>query len=197
MRAAIAAGDIARAGQVAEAALEEGQAHPLLFKMRGLRNEGRGRFEEAAADFRAALGYEPNDAGSLNALGLCLARLGRLPRRWPSSTARWPPSPTSAAPPTTAAWALEALGELAQARAGYERAAELDPGEQRARSPAWPRSPRARATSPAARERADAALKLDPQDPTAIMALAIADNGERRFAEAEARLRRCSPSAAG
>jgi len=184
---AIAAGDLARASRVAEEALAEGEAHPLLYTMRGLRNEGRGAFEEAVADFRAALDYEPADAGALNALGLCLARLGRLPEAVAELDRALAADPEFGGAAYNRGWALEMMGELAQARAAYERAAELEPGNGAALASLASIAARSGDVD-TARVRAEAALKLNPRDPTAVMALAIADNGERRFAEAEARL---------
>ena len=188
VRAALGQGDIARAGQVAEAALAEGQADPLLYKMRALRNEGQGRLEAAAADFRAALQFEPNDAGSLNALGLCLARLGRPAEAVAELDRALAAMPEFASAAFNRAWALESMGELAQARAGYEQAVALDPGMTPALSSLASIAARAGDLA-AARDYAARVLAQDAGDPPAIMALAIAETAEGRFAEAETRLR--------
>jgi Tfp pilus assembly protein PilF len=188
VRKALAASDIARAGLVAERALEQGAADPLLFKMRALRFEGMGRLEAAAGDFRSALQYAPDDFGALNALGLCLARLGRPAEAIGHLDRALELSPDFSGAAYNRAWAYEAMGELAQARAGYERTLEIDAGHFPALSSLASISARA-GDFAAARELAARALALDAGDPAANMALAIADNGEGRFEDAEKRLR--------
>jgi Tfp pilus assembly protein PilF len=188
VRAAIGAGDIARAGLVAEQALTEGGSDPLLYKMRALRHEGQGRLEAAAADFRSALQAAPEDAGALNALGLCLARLGRPAEAAPHLERALDLMPGFSGAAFNLGWAYEAMGELARARAGYERALEIDATNFPALSSLASLAARA-GDFEVARELASRALAVQPDDAAATLALAIVDNGERRYAEAEARLR--------
>jgi Tfp pilus assembly protein PilF len=185
--AAIGAGDIARAGLVAEQALAEGGSDPLLYKMRALRHEGRGQLEAAAADFRSALQTTPDDAGALNALGLCLARLGRPAEAAPHLERALDLMPGFSGAAFNLGWAYESMGELARARAGYERALEIDSANFPALSSLASLAARA-GDFEVARELAGKALAVQPRDATAALALAIADNGEGRHADAQARL---------
>ena len=81
LRATLAAaqsGDLARAAALADAALEDGLVDPLYFKLRAVQHERSGRLDEAIRDFQSALAFFPDDHAALSALGLCLARAGRV-----------------------------------------------------------------------------------------------------------------------
>jgi tetratricopeptide (TPR) repeat protein len=182
---AIARGDWAGAFRIAE--LSPPGEQPLLFKLRAIRNEQQGRLEAATADFERALALGPNDFGVLNALGLCLARLGRTGAALERLDAALALAPTYAPIHYNRGWTLESTGDLVGARTAYERAVELDPAHVQAlanlaalavRTSDWDR----------ARGLALRALKLDPTHPTASIALAQLDLAEDGLAAAEARL---------
>ena len=77
--AAIRAPDLERAVRLAETALAEGREHALLLNLRAYRLEQDGRYLDALADLKHARALSPRDVPTLNALGLCLARLDRTP----------------------------------------------------------------------------------------------------------------------
>src|SRR5947209_5423596 len=75
--AAVEAADPMRASELARAALERGQISPLFLNLRAWWHEKGGRLSAALADLEHAHALAPEDVPVLNALGLCLERLGR------------------------------------------------------------------------------------------------------------------------
>ena len=75
----------AHAAALAETALAGGLEHPLLLNVAALKLEQNGQVAAAERLLQRAVLIAPNDAGSRNALGLCLLRLERPPRRGISS----------------------------------------------------------------------------------------------------------------
>src|SRR6202035_4874109 len=74
---AVEAGNHERASELARAALESGAPHPLLLNLRAWWHERNGRPAAALGDLQHAHALAPQDVPVLNALGLCLERLGR------------------------------------------------------------------------------------------------------------------------
>jgi Flp pilus assembly protein TadD len=92
----------------------------------------RGRFEEAAREFRAALDLDPGNADAQATLGRCLERLGRLPEALTAIERAVRLDPQSADLRGGLAVLLVGQGRLDAALAAYREALELDPG-----SPEW------------------------------------------------------------
>ena len=84
---ALAAGDIARAAELAEAALAKGASEPMLLNLAAWRREEAGDYQGAHQLLRQALTLAPGDVMVLGAIGAVLSAMpGRaaseiLPRR--------------------------------------------------------------------------------------------------------------------
>ena len=184
----IQAGDVARAGALAEQALADGLAHPLLLNLRAFKAEAQGRIADSLADLRRAHALSPDDVPVLNAMGLCQTRLG-LHAEAVASLAR----ATELAPDFPQAWnnlgvAQLAHGDLPGARRSFEAASGLEPRFAEPRGQLALMAVR-RGDRATARTAADAALALKPSLSEAVRALAMVDLAENQPREAEARLR--------
>src|SRR5215472_17593292 len=79
IEAALQAGDIARAIDLAEGLLARGIEHPLLLNLVASRLEDQGRLEEGFRLLARAMELAPGDAFVLSAIGLNLDKQGRRP----------------------------------------------------------------------------------------------------------------------
>jgi tetratricopeptide (TPR) repeat protein len=185
--AAAGSGDLPTAFGLAENALSRGLRHPLLYRLHAVRCEREGRLEEAVRAFRGALsgGIGQHDAATLGALGLCLARLGQFEEALAALDHSLLIEPGNASTHYKRGWTLESSGELDLAAAAYRRAVEIDQKHVAAiAGGALIAARRGRWTE--ARDAADHATALQPGEPTATMALAMAELGEGRAEAAEA-----------
>lgn len=180
-------GDMRNAFALAEAALKNGLRHPLLYRLCGVRADAEGRLRDAAEAFSAALALEPDNATTMSALGLALARIGHLQDARALLLKAIAAEPNEAATHFNLGWTYENLGELEAAAQRYARAIELDPKRAVAHANAAAVAAR-RARWGEARSHAVAALALEAAEPTAVMALAMADLGERQPEAAQQRL---------
>ena len=178
---------VAEAIALARKALDSGLEAPLLLNLRAYWLEGENRPIEALEDLHRARELAPGDPTVANALGLCLAKVGRLDEAYEAFRDCAAAAPGFAPAHFNSGWTLEELGELDLARAAFEEAARLDPGSPdplgrlaalAARRSQWP----------AARDYAERAYALAPAHAAATLALAGADMAERSFASAKARL---------
>lgn len=185
---AVAALNFGYAYQVATAAIDRGMRHPGLFNARGLALHAAGKYPEALAEFRRALGYLPNDPAILSAIGLCLMYMEQYAEAIKSFDVALITDQHNARTHYRRGLALAASGEHDAAHACYERAIELDPNYAEALASLASISARKR-ESDRALAYAERALKLKPGEPTAVCALAILDLGAKRYADAEKRLR--------
>jgi Flp pilus assembly protein TadD len=176
------------AAVLAEAALDAGDQGPMLLKLRALNRQQAGQWVLAAADIEAALAQWPQDFSAWNMLGFCQARAGQPEQAAASLEKAIQLSPDFAAAWVNRGWTLEMMGELNAARAAYERAMALDPDDVRPASNLALMAARARDWS-----RAEAlgrtVLSREPGQPAALVALATADLGQDRPAEALDRLK--------
>jgi tetratricopeptide (TPR) repeat protein len=189
IRAAVQVPDLVRAVALARLALAEGREHPLVLNLHAWWLEQQGRVQEALADLKRAHALAPDDAIVGNALGLCLARLGRLwdARQLFRETARNDPDFASAH--FNHGWVAEELGLLSEARAALLRAEQLNPAS--ASAPARLGYLAARTGDhETARRHAVRALAIDHNEPMAQLALATCEFEEARIDAAAARLRR-------
>ncbi len=185
---ALREGDMARASELAIAALAAGDEHPAFLNLRALRLEESGRLDDALADLERARILAPGDHSIPNAIGLCLARMNRMAEAVAAFDASIAMAPTFAPAHFNRGWALEPSGDLTAARAAYERAAELEPRHAEAWAHLAQLAAR-RGDLPAARTLADKALALRPGQPLAELARATAELGEREGTAAIGRLR--------
>jgi Tfp pilus assembly protein PilF len=183
----IQAGQLPQAMALCDAALTRGLVHPLFHRLRGVKAQQVGQLDLAIADFEAALALGGEDAAVLNALGLCLARAGRAAEGLERLDRAIALAPGAAPHHYNRGWALEALGELAAARAAYARALDLDPAHVQATAGLANLAARA-GNWDQAREQALGVLAREPQQPVASLALARAELAQGDGAGAERRL---------
>jgi tetratricopeptide (TPR) repeat protein len=186
--AAIRAPDLDRAVRLAETALAEGREHALLLNLRAYRLEQDGLYLDALGDLKHARALSPRDVPTLNALGLCLARLDRTAEAVEAFEAAVAVDPDFAPAHFNRGWASETLGDLDQARASLERARALSPNDPAPLAHLASLAVR-RADWTSARSFAERSLAGDPNQPTANLAMASLDLAAKAFEPAETRLR--------
>jgi Tfp pilus assembly protein PilF len=182
------AGDYGRAAALANAALAAGLEHPLLYNVAALEREQQGRVAEAQGLLQRAVRIAPNDIASRNALGLILLRLEQPAEALVQFRAVLALDPSLPYVYVSYGNALWAMGEITAAEAAFGRALELDANQSMALARLAQISAN-RGSYPEARVWAEKALALAPGFPDAVLSLAAAELGERRTAEAEARVR--------
>ncbi|HLY05500.1 MAG TPA: sulfotransferase [Rhizomicrobium sp.] len=185
--AAIAASDYGRAAALADAASARGVAHPIVPIARALWFERQGRDEAAVACFENARTLSPRDARLPNAIGFCLARLGRVDeaRRAFADAVRLEPS---AAAHQRHGWVLALAGRVEDAERAYERALKLAPHNVETLASLASLAAR-KGNAGRARAYAERALALDPHNANAHVALAIVEVDAREYRPAIERLR--------
>ena len=172
---------------LARETLDRGIEAPLLLNLRAYWLEGENRPAEALIDLERAHALAPTDPTVANALGLCLAKLGRLEEAASAFQRCAALAPDFAPAHFNCGWSLEELGELDRARDAFLEAARLNPkfveplgrlAALAARRGAWEN----------ARTYGQKALALAPDNAAAVMALASADLAAKDFRAARARL---------
>ena len=185
---AVGAGELSRAFDLASAAIRNGQRHPALYNARALWFQEQGRLPEALTEYQQALMLTPRDATLLNAIGMCYVRCNRIAEGIAAFDTAIAVTPNSAVTHFRRGWALASSGDQEAARLAFERAVELKPDY--AEALAGLASIAARDSKPdLARDYAERCRKIDPTEPTAIIALAIVENAAGNFETAEALLR--------
>lgn len=188
IQSAARAGNHSQAIELAEAALEDGLEHPLLYNLAALRLEHEGRVSEAEPLLRKAVQLAPSDQGARNALGLCLLRLERPRDALLEFEALIGLNPNLPFAHASRGSALFALGSIPDAEASYRRALELDPNQVVALA-GLANLASSRGAYPAAQMWAEKALALLPEYTDAILSLAAAELGQKQWQPAETRLR--------
>ena len=175
---ALAANDIAKAADLAEAALTAGELHPLILNLAAWKREEVRDFAGAQTLLESALRLAPDDPHVRVGLGAVLRKQGRteeaisllrgVVQQYPGISAAW----------LELGYALDASGVFEAAVAHYERAAELDP--HIAAPHGMLASLLARTGKMVeARETADVALALDACNAAALMARARCDLADK------------------
>lgn len=180
--------DVARAAQLAEAALAEGLEHPLIFNVLALREELAGDLGEAERLLRRAVTLAPADKPARNALGLCLLRLARYEEALEQFDVLAAADPAQPFVHASRGNALFSLARVQEAEAAFLRAVELDP-QQAVALAGLARIASYRGAYEQARAWARRALERVPGYPDAQLSLAAVELGERQPDAAEARLR--------
>jgi len=180
-------GEIARASEMARAALDSGLINPMLLNLRAWWHEQQGNSAQALADLQLALSLDPRDLKVRNPLGILLGRLGRWKEAIAVMEETIRMAPDQAEAWFNLGWAREFTGELQEARRSFEQAAALDPlfaaPQAHLASLAYRRSDWA-----AAEELGGNALAIEPGQPVALTALAMTALARRDLAATEARL---------
>src|SRR5580765_498681 len=183
----LAAGDIAQAAALAEAAIASGQVDPMFLNLSAWRREEAGDYAGAHRLLRQALALAPGDVLVMGAIGAVLRKEHRLPEALAVLD-----QVVNAEPRHSAAWlergyTLEALKSETAAAESYKRAVELDPNLAPALGKLADIAAR-RGDAASAREHAARALSLDPLQPSATFAVATMEIEARDGVKAEARL---------
>ncbi|HEX3917166.1 MAG TPA: sulfotransferase [Caulobacteraceae bacterium] len=186
--ARIAAFDLGRATDMAEAAKADGLQHPTVHLLIGLRLRDQGRLEAAIEEFGLGLQLDAEHAPLMTEVGVCLLELGR--RREAGRVLGVAVKLAPQAPRTNFAygWAAERLGSLDAAESGFKRAIAFDPNYADALAGLSGLAVRRREWADA-RGYAQRAAAIDPRQTDALMNLARADLGEGEPRRAEQRLR--------
>jgi tetratricopeptide (TPR) repeat protein len=186
--AAMSQGNFKRAYELAEWAIRNGLTGRIIFNAHGLGLQSSGRHLEALEDFYKALALSPKDAATLNAIGLSELALQKFTKAEKAFRDVLSIQPDNALAHYRLGLVLAGLGDHKQAKVSFERALSLRPNFPEAS--AGLASIAARTKDPAAaRAHAEQTLSLDPTDPIAHHALAIIDLADKRYEEAEKRLR--------
>jgi Tfp pilus assembly protein PilF len=125
--AAVRAGNIPVAGQLAERALEAGIEHPGVMNLAAHMAIERGDIGRGIALLERARALAPNDVHVLNSLGIALKRAGRFADAAGAFDAAIAAAPRYSNAHFNKGTVLEALGEPDRARAAYEQALALEP----------------------------------------------------------------------
>lgn len=184
VRRATRAGDLARAAELAEAALRDGLNHPLLVGVLVARREQQGRFEDALdllLQLKAVLA--PN-VPLHRAIGLNLVRLDRLEGAIIEFSAALAIDPRCADVLGHRAMALIGLGRISDARRDLEAALAIEPANVIALNALAGLALR-RGDAAEARRLANSVLALQPGLPGAMLTVAGADLVDGDFAGAE------------
>ena len=184
------------ARRLARNALAEGLAHPAFLNLRALDHEEAGRFEDALRDVMRAHELAPNDLATLNACGVCLARLERDGEAVGWFDRALAIDPRFAPGWFGRGWALERLGDVSEATRSYAQAVAIDPSQALAWANLAFLAVR-RGDHESARDHADRALALSPGLVMARLARAEADADHPVDAERRLRTLLADPAIAG
>ncbi len=180
--------DLSRAIDLAQAALARGLETSRVLTLVALRLEEEGRYPEAMRLLDRAAGLDPTDATVWNSVGLCLVKQDRRRAAVAAFEHAQALDPFFAQPYYNLGTTWEYLGSYEDAREQFERAIKLFPdyadpfaglATLAVRNGDWG----------AARDNAERCLALQPFQPAATAALASADMNDRKFEDAERRLR--------
>lgn len=176
-----------RAARLAEAALERGIRHPLLFMARGLWLTEQKRHADALTQFQAAQEISEPTAPLENALGLCLAQLGRYEEAVDAFDLAISLQPASAQFHYRKGWVHELAENLNLAWEAHQQAIALKPDYADALGRLAFLAAR-RGAMPEAEAYAKRALATAPGQTPAQLASAMAELERRDYGPASVRL---------
>lgn len=186
---AVAAEDYRGASELGSLFLTHGLIHPVMYYARALWLERQGNDEEALGEFQRARALKPKDPMVLNAIGLCLTRLYRLPEALETFDEAIRIDPAYAPSHQRKGVALGMAGLPQAAEAAHKRAVSLQP--RNADSLGSLASIAARKGDIVSAERySGRALAVDSGNATAHAALSLVELSRKQYPEAETRLRK-------
>lgn len=186
--AAFSGGDHARALVLAEQAVTAGLEHPSLLILAGHKSLQGGDASRAHVLAARAIELSPGSADALNVMGLSLLRLDRAREAIAAFEGAVRASPGLAGLHYGKAQAHEQLNELDQATVELEVVIRLEPTHADALAWAGDLATK-RNDIGTARDYADRAVALAPGHHGARLTLAVADVAEKKYTEAEQRLK--------
>ncbi len=172
--AAMRALDLDAAHVIAADAIDAGVEHPFLFKVQALWLLETGQFQEALRTFHHARALTPNDPMILNGIAGALSATGAHPEALKMLDASLQLNPELVTTNYLRGWTFEAMRDSKRARKAYERTLSLSPRHVGALAGLASVGARMHDFD-LAREKAEQALALEPTQPTAATALALAD----------------------
>ena len=188
INAAVTANELDRAAVLAEAALRAGARHPMLMRLVAEDLERKGEGIKAVAFLRRGLVLVPGDPTLMIALAARLSNLGRASEALRLFDEAAKTREFAAEAHFGMGRTLSGHGGVELAQKHFERALEIEPQYTHARSALALLLARIGETA-AGRAQAERALSEAPDDPTATIALAVAEISDRKFTDAEERLR--------
>ena len=180
--------DLNRATDLAQTALARGLESARVLSLVAMRLEEEGHYPEAMRLLDRAAGLDPADASVWNLVGLCLVKQNKRRAAVAAFEHALALDPLFAQPYYNLGTTWEYLGSYEDAHEQFERAVKLFPdyadplaglATLAVRNGDWV----------AARDYAERSLALQPFQPAATAALASADLNDRKFEDAEKRLR--------
>jgi tetratricopeptide (TPR) repeat protein len=181
------AGQIDLAFRIADEAVSRGFEDGVLLAHAAYNRLNLGDVAGALALAERAKQQAPRDVNVLNVLGLSLAKLGRHQEAVNAFNVAIRASPASVAPHFNKACSLEEMKELTAARAEFERVIALQPAHPDALAHLASLTAQ-RGAMKKAREYAERALRYNPNQPIATLAVAVADVEDRQYEAAQRRL---------
>jgi len=168
---ALGAGDIARAAELAEAALAAGRTDPLVLNLAAWRREEAGDFGAAHQLLQRALALAPGDVMVAGAIGAVLRKEGRLDEALAVLDRVVAAEPRHGAAWLERGYTLEALRDEPAASRSYAQALALDPDLAPALGKLADLAAK-RGDRASGQDYAERALAVDPAQPSAVFALA-------------------------
>ncbi|HUJ03974.1 MAG TPA: sulfotransferase [Rhizomicrobium sp.] len=181
------AGQIDLAFRIADEAVSKGYEDGALLSHAAYHRLNFGDVQGALALAERAKKAAPRDVNALNVLGLCLQKLARHEEAIAAFNAAIRISPTAVAPHFNKACSLEETKELSAARAEFERTIALEPAHPDALAHLASLTAQ-RGAMQKAREYGERALRFNPNQPIATLAVAVADVEDRQYEAAQRRL---------
>ncbi|HEY2444662.1 MAG TPA: sulfotransferase [Rhizomicrobium sp.] len=177
-----------RAFELVNAALGDGARHPALFSIRAELCMERGRYFEALSDFESASVLAPRNPALRIAIGNCNLKLTEWRKALLAFDSAIAAAPNMALPHYRRGLALQMIGDIGAARDAHARAVALKPDFADAIGSLALMSI-GRQNASEARSFAARALTYNSRQPTALIALAMADFSEGLVAAAEENIR--------
>ena len=189
LNSALGQGDLARAASLAGTAVSQGARDPAIYNLAAFEASESGRYEEALDLLHRGLDLAPRDHHILYSIGFCLSRLERYDGALAAFDSALDVRPGAPAPLFQKGLILQRYGDEDGAIRLYDAAIAGDPNYE---DPLAGRAAIAaqRGHFDEARALAGRALKIDPAQPIANLAIAQADLEE---GDAEAAVRRLEP----
>jgi tetratricopeptide (TPR) repeat protein len=184
---ALAANDISQAAALAETAIAQGQADPMMLNLAAWRHEEAGDYTTAHRLLQEALVLAPGDVLVMAAIGAVMRKEGRLDDALALLDHVVALEPRHAAAWLERGYVLDALRSTAAACDSYRKALVLDPGLAPALGKLADSAARDGDTE-SGRALAQRSLAINPCEPSALFALATIDIEARDGAAAETRL---------
>ena len=180
-------GDFAQAMRLAEAALDAGQRHPVLFNLRAQSRKRAGRMEEALADLERARAFDAKSAVLASEIAECLNGLGRHEEALAAAKDALALDRTLGVAWYQKAMAHAAMIDLDAARKAFREALRRDPDLADAHAQLASLEAE-QGNYDAARRHVEEALHRNPKHPIALVAKVSTALAGRRLAEAETTL---------